>query len=1583
MQTNTGTGSIPTLSSNGSFAPPRASFSSSSRASPVGHSKTGREDPWPDNQWRNIFDAALVKAQQAVQLDELQETALAANLYAQAANDLGRVIPMCTSEKKKQSMLAIQAIYLDRVSQLREAVVKKDAAKQEALNAQIMDADSSNNGYSFSVPNVSMNYVQGGATYQSQQFQSPQLQPQQSFLQIQSQSPMYNQATPQQLQQLQQQQLQYQQQIQQLQLQQQQLQLQQQQLQYQSVSPSLPPQQQQQQQQPSHKATSDKGGFRLFGKKRSKTQPSSSQPPVFLQSQGQLYDNTTSAGGFVHYSENSNDYVGSPYMGHQKLATASPSTPVVSPIYMSTPPSQASIQAAVQPLNDMLDALDGPVRPAPEPAPTTTAKSSKWKSFGKKKSKSVSVNMETNLSSGNLLIANDMSANKSHTNSASLHTSAHPQGASQNIMTASQQHPQQLPPQEIPSYPVSETDVYPQQQGQVDWYVANKDSSDEFDNLDKYLDDEDEDVDPYYIADTKGRARAFEGQDSGLKGKEQPKEAKTVKEEVKTLSRKTKTGAPSSYSEDKAFSPRFSQAVAKYNPSVALYGQEDLYEERIKSFEEDEPYMQHYDATEGEEQQHRLQYGQIESNQYQKHDDTEQNQQQYLSGQDYQAEEASPVAEAYDHQVPVDESQANETSADAESNSGAHHTAAHVIEEVSPPALEVEEIETEEAMAMLEKTKSKRTWYGKKKKDKEKSKEDKEEKEKEKKKELARLIDEALFGEPVKTADKSTSKQQRQQDQQEFSANTQSNGAMAKDDDLCPSVEEVQAVNSLADNPHAESNISSTYPHDTESLHESGIQDVESASASQIILAANTDQIKDESESVHTVEVEVNVTTAPKRSKSRHFSVFRSKKKSTERLTNQQQPLDGGELTPTITNEDDKSVHSHHTRKSSVHGSEKRAAAEMAAALAVRPKDVTPSKKRHSDEYVPYEYQEEVEGPLMERVPVPENREVIGFVLPVEEIIDYHAEGNEEAALDNWDSWVNQLESFEKVLSDKGLKKEKIKKAKKEKETKDESSSPMGSVKNNRSSIFGLGRADTVKSRDSSTLDLNSHLNESRPLSMSTTLLDEASIAPRQSFQSSRSGGSEAPSQMMLQPQIKKRWWKRKDSTSMYRVSNAYSTADLEQDRHLTSLLQAQSQVKSADDLTLETTIMSVPTVLDQVVVKEAPANEAAPAENPTVEPTAVVTPVETQKEPQSESEEEVIAPPPKLKAKKSVKPKLLPISTPLPQLLRIDNPEELWQYVQQAKTYATSRMNKGDKRSAAIALKRAQALEARWQEILLEMASSDEDTDEILEEEEDDEESEESEETSEEEVVVVKKTKSKDDVKKSNRVSLEIETVPAASPAATLVDETKVVTPTTPTRSVNLPTPPPSTPIKIIQFEDDDDDERENYAASRRRSISRSNSTPDKYSKYKIAKSVTATLHNTSKSLEENEEEDLTGTTTGETQLKSGTTIAIDDGRLGPDATLEQMLESTNVDHVRFYIQRMKTDTVAKARNGSKFAALEGMKNVKVLQQHLEDLQTPPKAPPVVPVLSTVSETIVEEDEGDEEVEGKVEEGTSRVIQV
>ncbi|KAG0030784.1 hypothetical protein BGZ81_002196 [Podila clonocystis] len=1536
-------------SPNSSFAPPRASFSSSSRASPVGHSKSGRgdrdrEDQWQDITWRNIFDAALVKAQQAVQLDELQETTLAANLYAQAANDLDRVIPMCTSEKKKQSMLAIQAIYLDRVTQLREAEAKKETAgQQKALVSQALDANinkSHDGGYRRSV-SINRPTVDQEDIYQPQQYaHHPQQQrshPQSQIYQAQSH------------QQLQQQQLQYQQQIQQLQLQQQQLQLQQQQL----FQPPPPPQQE----------SSEKGGFRLFGKKRSKTQPSSPHPPLFLQSsQDQLYDSNNNASDYIHYSERSNGsentgYIASPYMAPQTISASE--SPMVSPICVTNPPPQSSIQAAVQPLNDMLDALDGPVRPSPEPS--ATPKSSKWRPFGKKKSKSVSAKIETNMSSPNLFASNDPNNNKSHANLGHHTPEIHqqPHGMSQTFLPPPLQHPQ-----------LNQVDQAP---AQVDWYVGNKESSDEFDKPDRCLDDEDEDVDPYYIADTKGRATAFEGKDSEKKKKKKKKDknGKKPKEEAKSPARKPLISTPSSYSQDKTFSPTFSP-VAAYSP-IARYGQDEEYEERLKSLEEDEAYRQQYITNDTEQSLH-----------YQEADQN--------PGYEYQpALDHREDGEPFVHEVQVSETLVQEAVKIVEPEPEPEHQSSHAVElQVNPePEHDYKDVNGDDAV-VSEKTKTRRTWYGKKKKEKEKDKEkdkDKEEKEKEKEKErardVARLMDEALFGGPIKKASKNLDealyggpiKKASKNVQEQSSNDTKPVEPVADEDELRAYNDEVDVDNlrHLQD----ESTISSTRAPVTESLHNSEIQDLESASASQIILPEN-EQDAEALESAQKTEIDSGTL---KRSKSRHFSIFRGKKKLVEPLDEEPQQ-DGGVLTTIVTNDDDKSIHSHATRKSSVHGPDRRAAAEMAAALAVRPKDTF---KRKSDEYVPYEYQEDLEGPLMERVPVPENREIIGFVLPVEEIIDYNAEGNEEAALDNWDSWVSQLESFEKVLSNKGLKKEKSKKAKKEKESKDanqDQNSPMGSLKNNRSSIFGLGRSDTVRSRPGSTLDLNSYLLDSRPLSMSTTLLDDASIAPRQSFQSSRSGGSEAPSQMMIQPQVKKRWWKRKETPSVYRASNTYSTADLDQDRHLSTLLQAQDQVRSNEDMTLETTITSMPVIVDEPVEHVVPAKEFLTAKIPVVESVAVeqfekpkvtpkVTPNETTlKEPEQESESEPVAPMPKLKAKKSIKPKLLPISTPLPQLLKIENAEELWQYVQQAKTYATSRMNKGDKRSAAIALKRAQALEARWQEILLEMASSGEDTDEILEDDDDEDESEES---SEEEVVIQKKKKQAED-KKSNRESLEI----VASAPAELTVETKVVTPTTPTPSNKPPTPLPTvvSTVKTIQFEDDDEDEEErNYAASRRRSISRSNSTPDKYSKYKVNKTASPpTSGNSSKSLAILSE-DVSDDT--KTATKSA---PVDDGRLGPEATLEQLLESTNVEHVKYYIQRMKTDTVAKARNGSKFAALEGMKNVKVLQQHLVDLQAPPP-PPLPVVLSTVSETIVEEDEEEEKEEEEVKQSSDVVV--
>lgn len=555
---------------------------------------------------------------------------------------------------------------------------------------------------------------------------------------------------------------------------------------------------------------------------------------------------------------------------------------------------------------------------------------------------------------------------------------------------------------------------------------------------------------------------------------------------------------------------------------------------------------------------------------------------------------------------------------------------------------------------------------------------------------------------------------------------------------------------------------------------------------------------------------------------------------------------------------------------------------------------------------------------------------------------------------------MNQLESFEKVLSNKGLKKEKVKKVKK---VKEEPHSPMSSTKANRSSIFGtLGRSDTIKSRNNTTLDLNSHALDNRPLSMSTTLLDDISTRP--SFQSSRSGESEAPSQFLVAPQTRKRWWKRKETNSFYRASHALSTADLEQDQHLSALLRSQSQVRSSDNLPLDHGMMSMPisfvesAVPVQEVSKEAPAAmESVPTpevkeqeqekdvekkveekkvEEKMVEELPVVNKTEEEEE---EAEVEVaIAPMPKVK---SSKPKLLPISTPLAQLLKIQNPEELWLYVQQAKAYATSRMNKGDKRSAAIALKRGQALEARWQEILLEMASSGEDTDEILEE--DDEESSESGEESSALAVIapsLKKEKAKKVIVQAP-VEDDEEEVAAPTPATIHVSAPIPTFAPVPTPAPVVVAKPVATVVSLVEEENDEDEEVENYAAHRRRNtISRSSSAPDKYSKYKNANKTAAA--STTTNVASSQATPVTEDNADAKSVSSAKSGADTTGRLGPDATMEQMLESKNVDHVKYYIQRMKTDTVNKARSGSKFAALEGMKNVKVLQQHLADLLDP-----------------------------------------
>ena len=636
----------------------------------------------------------------------------------------------------------------------------------------------------------------------------------------------------------------------------------------------------------------------------------------------------------------------------------------------------------------------------------------------------------------------------------------------------------------------------------------------------------------------------------------------------------------------------------------------------------------------------------------------------------------------------------------------------------------------------------------------------------------------------------------------------------------------------------------------------------------------------------------------------------------------------------------------------------------------------------------------------------------------MEKIIDYTAEGTDEAAaLENWDSWVNQLESFEKVLADKGLKKDKGKKSKKsaKKAATEEGAaavtasvltspvtptSPMGSLKANHSVIF------------------SSSMSEHRPMSVS----DESTRTSMYSTRSSAIFGAE----LMSVQQAKRRWWnpKRKEATSVYSVSDSFSVSEQDQEKYLSSLLQNYQDVpplspsSSTDPRTLQSQpdqhqrVTTADVLAVMVAAEERENRERQEALNALLEvdganrggaslslplpqvgsmtsstiSTQELTPVKSSEivvasvvpltakstnverdesataeahvVAEGEDEYEVVAPmPPKVvKATvKSTKAKLLPISTPLAQILKIQNPEELWLYVQQAKTYATSRMNKGDKRSAAIALKRAQALEARWQEIMLELASSEEDDDELLDDD-DDEDDEEEESEEEPEVKDVPKSKAKAVAVTPLVVNTSNKKAALAAKEAVKVEEEQQ-------QQVKSPVTPASTKMTTIhpveeegEGEDADEERRRLHL---RKITSRSDSASDMFSKYKVGnKSAGGSSKNTlAVSTEEaaedgdaadtdgdddegDENENESGVKKGKGKGSNKSLSSIRDSRLGADATMEQMLETTDVEHLKFYIQRMKTDTVAKARSGSKFAALEGMKNVKVLQQRLAELE-------------------------------------------
>ncbi|KAF9420068.1 hypothetical protein BGZ94_009224 [Podila epigama] len=1604
--------------------------------------------PWQENNnnnnshnisnWRSIFDAALVKAQQAVQLDELKETALATNLYAQAANDLGRVIPLCSSEKKKQSMLAIQAIYLDRVIQLKAA--SKATAAQSAAHAGLPADSRSSFSRSSSSGNV---YSNNGSSQYSSGLPGQGEHPFGHNSQYRHLSVDGNGHGQQGYEQEERDQEPYQPQ------------------QYQTQP--IPPQYQraqvqhtQQQQQPSTQTTSNvepEKGFRLFGKKRSKTQPSATQPPELSISTAQQNYNAHFSGGngfmpFGEFTVNPNGYT-SP----QAETFPGPSPPVVvSPIYMTHAPPSLSSSTATPASALQVSFNDGEQQEQAQ----TKKSSSRWKPFGKKKSKSFSNGGDTGGAykvSGDYQIPNGVTLMNKHNNTSPFVAALPHQLVDPNEQFLQFSSEQQLQ----------------QQQPHSDWFVGEADSendqkeqpNDDFMNNTVHYYDEDEDVDPYYIADTKGRAQAFEGKDNG-KTKQSMQEP-IVQEESKSSTKKPSLKhSASSYSKDQPFNPTFIPG------SLVPTGQ---------SMDDNNNNDNNDSAGTG------LGSLPVEN---QTQDDTLPNEQhqQHASHEEFNSAYDDYENQHYDHtgsQVfeldPETQQYYMQQRQELQAMNGYHHNQYHQEPTImlsiprDPPLQDNSEFgagrhEQDHAADATEK-KTKRGWFGKK-----KSKKDTVvEKPGDRLDEMARIMDEALFGGGSATASAYRKKKEKatkdkgkekkvepeisnrydeyndddenvetyarpasmmpmsdqartiplippgkelfeESEEEEYdyyqngSVNTGSSsermqlkGATAlapvaytprttytptDKRTSSPSSYDYSAVAASAALADTVAETQRTFlPFEQEQEQEQELETAQEQAAEQeqaqepepdetggqemsVIVAGQSDNNDD-------AAVVVVDASPVKKSKSKSFGLFKSKK------SKDNHSITSPPFSPTSTGSghlDDgrRSVHSEMTQKSSLHG-------EQRASEGV----LSNKKGRTSEEYVPYEYQEEVEGPLMERVEVPENREIVGFVMPIQELVDYNLEEGDETAggLDSWDSWVSQLESFEKVLSEKGMKSEKTKATKKNKEDKVESSfSGLSlSAKGSRSSIFSTGRSSTA-------LELSGQDDSgvaTRPMSVAVDG-DMQSLFPRQSFQSSRSSGMiDLSAQQVSVQQAKKRWWnpKRKETTSVHRTSTAYSVSDQDQERYLNSLLQTRDLEATTTRANDDANAHGGGAADDDALLALGKEASGSAASLPTMDLELQVSSLDVSSSPNviaGKSEQEVRTPTPiapkedKVKVKgskdmdvdndddvddedeatkqsdgentassnvktkenakkekkpstatttttkktKSGKPKLLPISTPLATLLALSNAEELWQYVQQAKTYATTRMNKGDKRSAAIALKRAQSLEARWQEVLLEMASSDEDEDELLSDEDaedDEDDNDESEEEEEEEEVV------------------EVQKKPMGG--VSQAEETTHVKKTPQSGKDAMSTPSPG---MKEEYDSDIDAEEERRALSRKSTVSRSDSAPDKYSKYKTAnKGAVWSATATSRPLAALAEEEAKGGDSDATPLD---TCVEKERRYGPEATLEQMLESNNMEDLRFHIQQLKTATVAKARSGDKMAALDGMKTVKVLQQKLEQLE-------------------------------------------
>jgi hypothetical protein len=234
--------------------------------------------------------------------------------------------------------------------------------------------------------------------------------------------------------------------------------------QYQQSSVAPQPMQYRQQQQQQRSQDDVDGGSTIMGKKRSKTQPSAPHPPEFLPP-----STTVAYNGFDSYG----DYSTGGYISPPFNNDPSPPPIAVSSIFKTDIKSEQQDQ---------------------------TKSSSRWMPFGKKKSKSFSHNEQQ--PSGPYVPPNDYEIPVPSI-SSSVQQSFEPlQARDQGAPDHLQHHLDNL----NESFEAHHTD----------WFVTESDSpqadNTEYDESNRYYDeDEDQDVDPYYIADTKGRAHAFEG----------------------------------------------------------------------------------------------------------------------------------------------------------------------------------------------------------------------------------------------------------------------------------------------------------------------------------------------------------------------------------------------------------------------------------------------------------------------------------------------------------------------------------------------------------------------------------------------------------------------------------------------------------------------------------------------------------------------------------------------------------------------------------------------------------------------------------------------------------------------------------------------------------------------------------------------------------------------------------------------------------------------------------------------------------------------------------------------------------------